>query len=76
MSYKDTLEKCIEYICDEKKSLEKDELWDENSAKLYEELDAYCGAIRGALEVIEYYEGCSAIVKAREGEQFVKYIAM
>ena len=76
MSYKADCRECIEYLAKEKESLEKDELWDESSSELYADLDSYQRAIHAALETIEYYEGCSAILKAKEGAEYVEAIGM
>lgn len=73
---KDDCWRCLEYLCKEKESLLKDEQWDESRSQLYEELEEYCRAIHDALETIEYYEGCSAIVKAKEGADYIKSIGM
>ena len=72
MSYKDDLERCIEYLCKERDDLEKAGPWNMEIADRYEEIIKYCRAIRGALDVIDYYEGCEAILKAQQGEAFVE----
>ena len=68
MSFKDGLEKCIDYlrIQYESSSATEDEA---------ESIEEYLQAINAALDVIEYYEGCSEIIKAKEGAKYIKDIS-
>ena len=71
MSYKDDLNRLVEYLNKEKDSLVNDELWDNSSEALYEELEEYRRAIFGALDTIKYYEEREAILKAQHGSEFM-----
>lgn len=71
MSYKDDLNRLVEYLNKEKDSLVNDELWDKSSEALYEELEEYRRAIFGALDTIKYYEEREAILKAQHGSEFM-----
>ena len=72
MSYKDDLNRLVEYLNKEKDSLVNDELWDKSSEALYEELEEYRRAIFGALDTIKYYEEREAILKAQHGSEFME----
>ena len=71
MSYKDDLNRLVEYLDKEQDSLVNDELWDKSSEALYEELEEYRRAIFGALDTIKYYEEREAILKAQHGSEFM-----
>lgn len=71
MSYKDDLNRLVEYLNKEKDSLVNDEPWDNSSEALYEELEEYRRAIFGALDTIKYYEEREAILKAQHGSEFM-----
>lgn len=71
LGYKDDLERCIEYLWREKNELVNNAAWDQAIAERYEDLDSYCKAIRGALEVIEYYDERDRILKVQQGESFL-----
>lgn len=72
MSYKDDLNRLVEYLNKEKDSLVNDELWDKSSEALYEELEEYRRAIFGALDTIKYHEEREAILKAQHGSEFME----
>lgn len=71
MSYKDDLNRLVEYLNKEKDSLVNDGPWDNSSDALYEELEEYRRAIFGALDTIKYYEEREAILKAQHGSEFM-----
>ena len=72
MSYKDDLNRLVEYLNKEKDSLVNDELWDKSSEALYEELEEYRRAIFGALDTIKYYEERETILKTQHGSEFIE----
>ena len=72
MSYKDDLNRLVEYLNKEKDSLVNDGPWDKSSEALYEELEEYRRAIFGALDTIKYYEEREAILKAQHGSEFIE----
>ena len=72
MSYKDDLNRLVEYLNKEKDSMVNDELWDKSSEALYEELEEYRRAIFGALDTIKYHEEREAILKAQHGSEFME----
>ena len=84
MSYKDDCERCIEYLCGQRAGLEGFEEgenyehfreWQEKPDEdKWESLVEFTKAVRAALEMISYYEGCSAIIKAKEGAEYIKDI--
>lgn len=84
MSYKDDVERCIEYLCGQRASLEGFEEGENYECfkkwqampdeEKWEELEEFCRALRAAMDTIAYYEGCSAIIKAKEGAEYVKEI--
>lgn len=71
MSYKDDLNRLVEYLNKEKDSLARDGRWNKSSVELYEELEEYRRAIFGALDTIKYYEEREAILKAQHGSEFM-----
>lgn len=71
MSYKDDLNRLVEYLNKEKDGLVNDEPWDNSSEALYEDLEEYRRAIFGALDTIKYYEEREAILKAQHGSEFM-----
>lgn len=72
MSYKDDLNRLVEYLDKEQDSLVNDELWDKSSDELYEELEEYRRAIIGALDTIKYYEERETILKTQHGSEFIE----
>lgn len=72
MSYKDDLNRLVEYLNKEKDSLVNDGPWDNSSDAIYEELEEYRRAIFGALDTIKYYEEREAILKAQHGSEFIE----
>lgn len=72
MSYKDDLNRLVEYLDKEQDSLVNDELWDKSSEALYEELEEYRRAIFGALDTIKYYEERETILKTQHGSEFIE----
>lgn len=72
MSYKDDLNRLVEYLDKEQDRLVNDGPWDKSSDALYEELDEYRQAIFGALDTIKYYEEREAILKAQHGSEFIE----
>ena len=84
MSYKDDCERCIEYLCGQRAGLEGFEEgesyehfkeWQKKPDEdKWESLVEYTKAVRAALEMISYYETCSAIIKAKEGPEYVENI--
>ena len=72
MSYKDDLNRLVEYLDKEQDRLVNDELWDKSSDELYEELEVYRRAIIGALDTIKYYEERETILKTQHGSEFIE----
>lgn len=72
MSYKDDLNRLVEYLNKEQDSLVNDGPWDDSSDALYEELEEYSRAIFGALDTIKYHEEREAILKAQHGSEFME----
>lgn len=71
MSYKDDCRNAIEYLYKRKQKLEDKRIWKREDAERYENLEAYCSAIYGALEVIAYYEEREAILVDRFGKEVI-----
>lgn len=72
MSYKDDCRNAIEYLYKRKQKFEDKRIWKRGDAERYENLEAYCSAIHGALEVIAYYEEREAILVDRFGKEAIE----
>lgn len=72
MSYKDNCRDAIEYLYKKMRKLEKKKSWNEKDSEEYENIEAYCSAIHGALEVIAYYEEREAILIDRFGKEAIE----
>lgn len=72
MSYKEDLNRLVEYLTQEKDSLARDGRWNKSSVERYEELEEYRRAIFGALDTIKYYEERETILKAQHGSVFIE----
>ena len=72
-NYKDNLQECINYLVQLTEKVAQDNSLTEDSFREEtEKIASYCSAISVALQVIEYYEGRDGILKAQQGEAFLK----
>ena len=72
-SYKDDLQECIDYLIQLGEKVAQDNsLPEDRVSEEIEKIASYCSAVSAALQVIEYYEGRDGILKAQQGEAFLK----